>query len=225
MAKKVTLYQAEYLKKNYVCEVYADTTADSIRTVVARANNWGAHVFCSNHFNAGKGNGYEALVYSKATRDLAWTMWKYVEQTGQNYHGEIEGLAVGNVVKYRPDLGVLRLTKMPAVLNEVAYVDNKKDIQDWDEDRELKIMGEALAKGIADYLNLPKKKSSGTKYETLMDMNFRKAASTSSEKLGVIPEGTELTGTAVENNWLKTKYEGKTGYVRIKGEKTYCKKV
>ena len=26
-------------------------------------------------------------------------------------------------------------------------------------------------------------------------------------------------------SWVKTTYKGKTGYVRAKGQKTYCKKV
>ena len=47
---------------------------------------------------------------------------------------------------------------MPAVLNEGAFVDNLKDIQDWNEDHELKKMGEAYAKAAAEYLGLAEKK-------------------------------------------------------------------
>lgn len=55
------------------------------------------------------------------------------------------------------DLAVLRDTEMPAVLNEGAFIDNKSDIQDWNEDRELKKLGEAYAKATAEILSLPKK--------------------------------------------------------------------
>ena len=41
--------------------------------------------------------------------------------------------------------------------NEGAFVDNKKDIQDWDEDHELKKLGEAYAKAAAEFLGLEKK--------------------------------------------------------------------
>ena len=42
-------------------------------------------------------------------------------------------------------------------LNEGAFVDNQKDIKDWDEDAELKKLGIAYAEGAAEYLKLPKK--------------------------------------------------------------------
>ena len=46
---------------------------------------------------------------------------------------------------------------MPAVLNEGAFVDTQKDIRDWDEDRELKALGEAYARAAAEYLGLEKR--------------------------------------------------------------------
>jgi hypothetical protein len=54
-------------------------------------------------------------------------------------------------------LGVLKNTNMPAVLNEGAFVDNLKDIQGWNEDHELKNLGEAYAKAAAEFLGLVKK--------------------------------------------------------------------
>lgn len=145
---KVTEYMCDHLSENYECEVKKDITADSINTVVARANKWGADLFISNHFNAGKGDGYEALVYSEKNEKLGEVFEKHVKAAGQNSRG----------VKYRPDLGVLRLTNMKAILNEGAFVDNKKDIQDWNEDAELKKLGIAYAEAAAEYLDLPKKK-------------------------------------------------------------------
>ena len=62
------------------------------------------------------GDGYEALVYSSANKDLGQTFEKYVKAVGQNSRG----------VKYRPELNVLRLTNCPAILNEVAFIDTKK---------------------------------------------------------------------------------------------------
>ena len=46
---------------------------------------------------------------------------------------------------------------MPAVLIECAFVDNWKDIKDWNDNKELKKMGVAIAEAIAEYLKLPKK--------------------------------------------------------------------
>lgn len=144
---KVTNYMCAYLTDNYVCEVYKDITADSINTVTARANNWKADLFVSNHFNAAGGDGYEALVYSASNKSLGQIFEKHVKAVGQNSRG----------VKCRPDLGVLRLTNMKAILNEGAFVDNWADIQDWNDDAELQVLGTAYAKAAAEYLNLPAK--------------------------------------------------------------------
>ena len=138
-------YMADYLKANYECEVKVDPiTNDSLTVIANTANAWGADLFVSNHFNAGGGNGFEALVYAENRVDLGEVFEKHVIAIGQNSRG----------VKIRPDLGVLRLTNMPAILNEGAFVDNQKDIKDWDEDHELKNLGEAYAKAAAEYLGL-----------------------------------------------------------------------
>jgi hypothetical protein len=121
---------------------------DSLSAICTDANTWGADLFVSNHFNAGKGDGYEALVYSNKRVELGKVFEKYVKGVGQNSRG----------VKYRPDLAVLKNTSMPAVLNEGAFVDNLKDIQDWNDNFELQKLGEAYAKAAAEYLDLPKKK-------------------------------------------------------------------
>lgn len=146
--EKVSKYMNEHLQANYVCETLVGSiTVDSLSAIAAEANTWGADLFVSNHFNAGGGDGWEGLVYSSKNLALGQVFEKHVKAAGQNSRG----------VKYRPDLGVLRLTNMPAVLNEGAFVDNWNDIKDWDEDHELKKLGEAYAAAAAEYLGLEKK--------------------------------------------------------------------
>lgn len=209
---KVTKYMKAHLEENYSCMLYMDITDDSTSNIAKRANKWLANLFISTHFNAGGGDGYEALVYSADNKKLGQCFEKHVKLAGQNSRG----------VKYRPDLNVLRLTKMPAILNEIAFVDNQKDIKDWNEDHELKKMGIALAEAAAEWLDLPAKEA---KYKVLQDMNFRKTASTSGEQLGVIKKGTILKGTVDKEGWLKTIHDGKTGFVRQEGQQVYCQKV
>ena len=145
---KVSNYQREYLLAHYDVEVRMNPgTMGDLATIAADANEWGADLFVSNHFNAGGGDGWEGLVYAKQNIPLGRIFEKHVKAAGQNSRG----------VKLRPVLAVLRLTNMPAVLNEGAFVDNKKDIQDWDDDAELKRMGIAYAEATAEYLGLAKK--------------------------------------------------------------------
>lgn len=211
VAIKVVKFACAYLKNNFDCEVYPDTTDDSTQTISKRANNWKADLFVSVHFNAGGGDGFEALVYSAKNKSLGECFVEHVLAVGQNSRG----------VKYRPELNVLRLTKMDAVLCEVAFVDNRSDIKDWDEDHELKVMGEALAKASAEYLGL----TSGETFKTLENLNLRKSPDLKSQVLEVIPKGALLVGTEVSGGWLKTTYKKKSGYARIKGQKVYMKKM
>lgn len=146
VAVKVGDYMVDYLQQNYTVSIMETIGTDNLNTRCSKANKWGADLFVSIHFNAGGGDGYEALVYSKDNLKLGQTFEKQVKAVGQNSRG----------VKYRPDLAVLRLTDCKAILNEIAFVDNKADIQDWDENSELKVMGEALAKAAADWLGLKK---------------------------------------------------------------------
>lgn len=184
---KVTNHMCTYLTDNYECEVIKDITADSINTVVARANKLGVDLFVSNHFNGGGGNGWEGLVYSSDNKKLGQIFEKHVKAVGQNSRG----------VKYRPDLGVLRLTTMEAILNEGAFVDNWSDIQDWNDDAELKVLGIAYAKAAAEYLSLPVKAKPAPKPEekkvdglylvrVSSDINIYKAPL---EKNGKCPKG------------------------------------
>lgn len=144
----VSSYMNAYLLANYECETRMNPgTMGGLYDICKDANNWGADLFVSNHFNAAGGDGYEALIYSSRTQELGKIFEKHVLAIGQNSRG----------VKIRTGLVVLRDTNMPAVLNEGAFVDNLKDIQDWNEDHELKKMGEAYAKAAAEYLELEPK--------------------------------------------------------------------
>ena len=144
----VSQFMGAFLQEQYTCEIRI--TPDDVTTLSAvctDANRWGADLFVSNHFNAGGGDGYEALVYNENRVPLGKLFEKYVLTAGQNSRG----------VKLRPDLAVLKNTAMPAIVNEGAFVDNLKDITDWNEAAELKRLGEAYGKAAAEFLHLEKK--------------------------------------------------------------------
>lgn len=151
---KVSNFMKDYLLANYDVEIRMNPgTMGGLYDICNDANKWGADLFVSNHFNAAGGDGYEALVYSDKRVPLGKIFAKHVKAVGQNLR--TYGVAPG--VYIRPGLVVLRDTNMPAVLNEGAFVDNLKDIQDWNEDHELKKLGEAYAKAAAEALGLEKK--------------------------------------------------------------------
>lgn len=150
----VSNHMNEYLLANYACETQVTPgSIYSLATICNAANSWGADLFVSIHFNAGGGDGFEALVYSQKRVPLGEIFAKHVAAIGQNLRQY--GAAPG--VKIRTDLAVLKNTHMPAIVNEGAFVDNLKDIQDWNEEGELKKLGEAYAKAAAEFLGLEKK--------------------------------------------------------------------
>lgn len=95
---------------------------DSINERARIANREKCDYFVSIHCNAGGGTGTEVLIYGTGGKaePLAKTVNdKIVRHFGLRDRG----------VKIRPDLGVLRLTDMPAVLVETAFIDHKKDAE------------------------------------------------------------------------------------------------
>lgn len=142
----VSKHMNDYLLEHYECETKVNS-GDSLYALCDEANAWGADLFVSNHFNAAGGDGFECYVYSTKTVPLGKVFEKHVLAVGQNSRG----------VKIRTNLAVLYRTQMAAILNEGAFVDNKKDIQDWNEDAELKKLGIAYAKAAAEYLGLKEK--------------------------------------------------------------------
>jgi N-acetylmuramoyl-L-alanine amidase len=108
------------------------------------ANEWTADVFVSIHCNAanGRARGTETLICGAGGRaeQLAECIQRQiVESLGTMDRG----------LKERPGLIVLRATDMPAVLVELAFIDN-------DEDAELLMtrqddFARAIARGVTDY--------------------------------------------------------------------------
>lgn len=180
MNVKVSNYMNEYLLANYEVETRMNPgTMGVLKTIANDANTWGADLFVSNHFNAAGGDGYESLIYSTRTQNLGEIFEKHVKAVGQNSRG----------VKVRNGLAVLKYTSMDAILTESAFVDNWNDIKDWDEDHELKKLGEAYAKAAAEYLSLPAKKASEKPAEKPATTETK--VETASVKIPVLKKGSE----------------------------------
>lgn len=146
-------YMHEHLQENYIVESKIDPiTNNGVKQVADNANAYGADLLVAIHNNAGGGDGWEGLVMNSLRVSMGRIFERHVEAIGQNSRG----------VKLRPDLGVLKYSNMPAILNEGAFVDNKKDIADWDEEHELKKLGIAYAEAAAEYLQLEKKEKTVT---------------------------------------------------------------
>lgn len=113
-------------------------------TVTETANEWGADLFVSIHCNA-------ANAAAQGTEVECFGGGGAGEALAQCIQSQIVG-SLGTVdrgVKYMPKLLVLRYTDMPAVLVEMAFIDNDEDaalLADEQDD-----FARAIARGVTDY--------------------------------------------------------------------------
>lgn len=130
-------------------EVDYTRTGNISQSVVQKAqlaNDTDADLFISIHRNMsevpGRYNGVQSLVY-----DLSGLKLTMAEAVNKN----LEGVGFRNInVEARPNLAVLRRTKMPAILVEVGFIDNTKDNELFDS--RFEEIAQAIADGIMDTL-------------------------------------------------------------------------
>ena len=104
-------------------EVLGTSNATSLATRVNMASEWPADYFVSIHANANVNpaiNGSEVYVYE------AYTQAFYLAEHILNEIVNLVGTK-NNGVRINPSLYVLRRTRMPAVLVELAYITNQSD--------------------------------------------------------------------------------------------------
>ncbi|MEQ7806148.1 N-acetylmuramoyl-L-alanine amidase [Priestia aryabhattai] len=150
------LHAQAYLEHHYSdVEVQVTRSTDvfvSLSDRASRANVWGADVFVSMHINAGGGTGFETYIHP--TRDLNQS-----PILQKDLHTEIftEMLNFGTI-KDRglktANYAVLRETTMPAVLTENLFIDTVTDADKLKNATFVREVGEAHARGIAQYLSL-----------------------------------------------------------------------
>lgn len=115
---------------------------DSPYEKAMKGNESEADLFLSIHRNAavlpGSGTGADMLVYADTgfSADVANQIGEAIANIGFQYNGITE----------RPNLAVLRRTKMPAVLVEAGFIDNENDNLFFDENFDA--LAEAIAQGV-----------------------------------------------------------------------------
>jgi len=145
---RLTLAIGDILQNNGVDVEYTRTTDvyTSPYERAMKANNAGVDFFISIHRNSFPTDnevfGVESLVY-----DLSGI--KY--QMAQDINDQLEAIGFVNLgVKARPNLVVLRRTRMPAVLVEVGFIDSNVDNRLFDDNFD--DIAQAIASGILDTL-------------------------------------------------------------------------
>lgn len=192
----------------------------SLNALCIDCNKWGADLAVSVHNNAGGGDGFEVIhsIFGGKSKTLAKNIETEVKKIGQNSRGLKTKRSATFLGK--DYFGFNRMIKCPSVICEGVFVDNKTDVKIADTIPEQQAFGYAYARGILKTGGIEIKPV----YKTTSELNLRKSPSLDSEVKGTVHKGALLIGTE-DGSWLKTTYKGKTGFVRVKGQKIYCKRV
>ncbi len=86
------------------------------------ANDWGADYFLSIHINAGGGSGFESYIH-ESQKPLTKKLQQIIHSAIMN---EID---VRDRGQKTANFAVLRETKMPALLTENLFIDNRSEIE------------------------------------------------------------------------------------------------
>lgn len=136
----------EILTRNGYDVIYT-RNGDMAQTVLqkaALANDADADLFVSIHRNMaaypGQYSGVQTLIYDRSGIKVPMA---------ENINQNLEGLGFQNInVDVRPDLAVLRRTRMPALLVEAGFLDSQEDNQRFD--ARFDEIAQAIADGIMD---------------------------------------------------------------------------
>ena len=218
-------YCAEYLKAQGVT-VKMSRTKDidpGLNNRCIEANNWGADLVCEIHINAGGGDGaevYYSIVGGKS-KVMAENILEEIKKIGQNSRG----IKTKKNEQGKDFLGIIRMTKAPAVLVECAFIDNKKDIAIIDTKAERQKMGEAIAKGILKTLGKKETKKEEKKEGefkvkvTDAALNVRSGPGTNHTIKTVIRDKGIYTITEKSGSWGKLK--SGAGWISL----NYCRRL
>lgn len=155
---KLALAVGDILEKNGIDVVYTRTT-DEYETPFKKAtdaNDAKADYFVSIHRNSSptpnQYTGVETLVYNNSG---------IKSQMAANINSELEKAGFKNLgITERPNLVVLKRTKMPAVLVEAGFINNDKDNETFD--KNFNQIANGIADGILNTLGITPKNDTST---------------------------------------------------------------
>ena len=156
---KLALAVGDILEKNGIDVVYTRTT-DEYETPFKKAtdaNDAKADYFVSIHRNSSpmpnQYTGVETLVYNNSG---------IKSQMAANINSELEKAGFKNLgITERPNLVVLKRTKMPAVLVEAGFINNDKDNETFD--KNFNQIANGIADGILNTLGITPKNDTSTR--------------------------------------------------------------
>jgi len=127
----------------------------SLNQITNEANRWKADIFVSIHINASGGTGFESYVYDGTIGNETFYNQAVIHNAIMN---EIGDYHVKDRGEKRANFAVLRQTKMPALLTENLFIDNKTDADLLKNDQFINDLVDGHVLGIVHATGIEKKK-------------------------------------------------------------------
>jgi N-acetylmuramoyl-L-alanine amidase len=148
----------DYLKEHYQVTILMTRSENNTMSLNKRtnfANETNADFYLSIHHNAGGGTGFESFTFNGSVPS---TTLSYQSIIHNEYISAIKKKhTVIDRGKKRANFHVLRETKMPALLVEILFIDNDRDLALLTNSVFRNDAARFLAEGVAKALSLPKK--------------------------------------------------------------------
>ncbi|WP_349409719.1 N-acetylmuramoyl-L-alanine amidase [Pseudalkalibacillus sp. SCS-8] len=209
---KVALMVREFLLESYVVKVLMTRAKDETVSLKERtdfANKKNADYFFSIHHNAAGGSGFESFIYNgninNSTKVIQGIIHKEIVFTMDKYN-------VFNRGQKRANFYVLRNTRMNAMLIEVLFIDNEKDLKLMLNDKFLRDVAMATATGIAKALNLPRKEKPKPKPEPVPGTIYKVIAGSFKEEENAKDRAEMLASKKIDSYIYPVKINGTTFY-------------
>lgn len=125
---------------------------DDVNEEVRESNAYNPDLSVALHTNSGGGNGFEVFHFqgTGTSYKLACNIDDEIKAKGYKSRGVKCRLNSKGGQYY----AYIRNTNNPAIITEMAFIDNINDISNFDEDHEIKAYAECIAKGIVKTLGL-----------------------------------------------------------------------
>ncbi|NQD65534.1 sporulation protein [Bacillus haikouensis] len=148
----------DYLKEHYQVTILMTRSENKTMSLSERtnfANTTNADFYLSIHHNAGGGSGFESYTFNGNVPSITLS---YQSMIHNDYISAIKKKhTVIDRGKKRANFHVLRETKMPALLVEILFIDNDRDLALLSNTVFMNDAARFLAEGVAKSLSLPEK--------------------------------------------------------------------
>ena len=164
---------------------------DDLSEEIRECNAYSPDLALDMHTNSGGGTGFEvfhSIAAGSKGKTLAYNINVEVKDAGLISRG-----CKTKVNSYGTDyFGFIRQTSCPAIITEMAFIDNWNDIKNFDEDYEIKKYATCVAKGILKTLNITYKEEVVTPPASTGDVFYRVVVASFKDKANAIEKQEEL---------------------------------